>query len=74
MTDGDYVSFCNFAHELQQAARDFFSRMEAEQIRQLSGVVQAEVAAACGNVAPGYDFLAAVLLEEAELRRTGRAA
>lgn len=74
MTDADYVAFCNFAHELQQAARDFCSRMELEQVRRLSGVVQAELAAAGGKVAPAYDFLAAVLSEEAELRGAGRVA
>jgi len=74
MTDADYVEFCNFAHELQQAARAFCSRLEPEHARQLRGVVQAEVTAAGGKVAPAYDFLTAVLAEEVELRSAGRAA
>lgn len=72
MIDQDYVAFCNFAHELQQAARGFCSQLDPEHIRQLSGVVQAEIAAAGGKVAPAYDFLAVVLSEEVELRRAGR--
>lgn len=68
MTEADYTRFCSFAHDLQQVARSYFSRMEVEHARQLNGIVQAEIAAAGGKVAPAYDFLATTLAEEVSFR------
>lgn len=71
MTDQDYVEFCDFVADLRLRAEAFFTRMSDEQIYQLDGLVRKEIAACPnGKVGPAYDFLAAILAEEAAKRKT----
>ncbi|MCO5147535.1 MAG: hypothetical protein M9895_15315, partial [Aquamicrobium sp.] len=66
MTDQDYVDFCNFAYRLRKQAEGFFAPMNDEHVRQLNGLVRGEMAG--GKVEEAYDFLAAILAEEAAER------
>ena len=70
MTDQDYADFCNFAYRLGSIARRAFSRKSDEEIYELNGYVRHQQShTASGRVNPDYDFLAAILAEEAEDRR-----
>lgn len=69
MTENDYVTFCNFAFGLRKSAEAFCADLGEEQVRQLHGFVQNEIAAtAAGQVEPAYDFLAAILAEDVASR------
>jgi hypothetical protein len=71
MTDQDYTDFSNFAFELRKRAEAFVAQMADEQVYQLAGVVRNELATCPkGRLEPAYDFLAAILAEEAAERRT----
>lgn len=69
MTEQDYVDFCNFAYGLRRRAEGFFAQMSDEHVYQLDGLVRSEMAASSGGtVEEAYDFLAAILAQEAAER------
>lgn len=66
MIEQDYVAFCNFAYDLRQDVERFFAEMGEDRVHQLRGLVKCEIAATPdGKVEPAYDFLAAILAEDA---------
>lgn len=70
MVEQDYVDFCNFAHGLRERAEKFLAQFGDEHVFQLDGLVRHEIAASPGRqVAPAYDFLAAILAEEVAERQ-----
>lgn len=69
MIEQDYADFCSFAFDIRQQARKFFADKGDEYVHQLGDLVRSEIAACPnGKVEPAYDFLAAILAEEAQRR------
>lgn len=70
MIDQDYTDFSNFAYRLRGLVERHFATMSDDFISQLNGHVRHELSfTPNGKVEPAYDFLAAMLAEEADERR-----
>lgn len=69
MMEQDYVDFCNQASALTTQAEALFVDISDDHVLQLNGLVRSEIACCPGEtVAPGFDFLAAILAQEVERR------
>lgn len=70
MIEQDYVDFCNEVYGLTSRAEGYLAKLSEEDLRQMQGLVRSEMGASSGAVAPGYNFLMAMLDAEIVDRET----